>query len=103
MAQKLDKYIKENINTYFTDNPNGTVDVKFDNKNYNMGKPVANFLKTLVQKRLSSKKYVLTPPNSKENIIDTLNTMAKSMVGMTKLTPEQKRSLEIDNIVKQVE
>jgi hypothetical protein len=99
MGAKTQKFIRENIDAYFEDNGDGTTTVKFGEKPFTMGTTHANTLKTLVQKKLSTKKTAFGK-DADQDIVDTLNQLAYRMVKETKLTPKQEEELGYDKFVR---
>jgi len=98
-TQKTQKFIRENIEAYFEDNGDGTTTVRFGKEPFTMGTTHANTLKSLVQKKLSSKKTVFGKDAQKDTI-DTLNQLAYRMIEETELNPKQKQEIKYSNFVK---
>jgi hypothetical protein len=102
MGAKLNSYIKQNIESYFQDNEDGTVTIKFGGgEPLVVGSSTANTLKTLITKKLSARKTKM-PGSGSTEAVDRLNQIAHSMIQGTKLTPEQRKEIELDKIVKKI-
>ena len=102
MGAKLNSYIKQNIESYFSDNGDGTVTIKFGGgEPLIVGSSTANTLKTLITKKLSAKKQKM-PTTSKMDDIDRLNQIAHSMIKGVQLSPEQRKEIEMEKIVKKI-
>ena len=102
MGAKLNKFIKENIDTYFSDNADGTVTVNFGSSPITLGSSSANFLKQIITKKLNGTKNLVSPPGSAVDMVDSLNKIATTMIKQTGLTANQKKSLEVDTMVKKI-
>ena len=89
------KYLMFNAGdgNFYKYNGDGTYTVDFGGKKTKLGSVHANTLKTLVQKKLSSKKGVY---KNDQDIVDQLNQMAYVMIKNTKPTKAQMQQLEME-------
>jgi len=102
MGAKLTKYIRQNIDSYFTENDDGTTTVSFGGSPIKLGSSAANFLKQIIVKKLNSTKNKIVPGDMDMDMVDKLNQMAYTMIKKTGLTPQQKKEVEISKMVKKI-
>lgn len=98
-SYSLDKFVKENISSSFTDNEDGTVTVKFGGTETKLGKTAANLLKQIIQKKLSGNKYAIGA-DANQDLVDRLNQMAHVMIQKSGITPQQRELLKIQDELK---